>query len=56
MFIFVLTKRDGTPFGASSVLEEDIVEICARLGHTHPFGVLHYLATESIALFWSAAT
>ena len=54
MCIFVLMKRDGTPFDVTSVLEEDIIEICIRLGHTHPLGVLCYLVTESIALFWSA--
>ena len=36
---------------ASSISEEDIMEICMKKGHTHPLGVLHYLATESIILF-----
>ena len=36
---------------ASSILEEDIVEICIQKGHTHPLGVLCYLAMESIILF-----
>ena len=36
---------------ASSILEEDIVEVCIQKGHTHPLGVLHYLAMESIILF-----
>ena len=35
-------KRDGTPFNVTSVMEEDIVEIFIRLGHTHPMGVLCY--------------
>ena len=47
-------KRDGTPFDVTSVLEEDIIEICIRLGHTQPLGVLHYSARESIILFCSA--
>ena len=35
----------------SSISEEDIVEICMKKGHTHPSGVLHYSAMESIVLF-----
>ena len=35
----------------SSISEEDIVEICMKKGQTHPVGVLHYLAMESIVLF-----
>ena len=49
--LFVVTRPDGTPFDVTSVSEEDIVEICIKLGHTHPLGVLHYLAMESVALF-----
>ena len=51
MCIFMVTRKDGTPFDATSVLEEDILEICVTLGHAHPLGVLWYLATESVALF-----
>ena len=47
-------KRDGTLFDVTSVLEEDIIKICIRLGHIHPVGVLHYSATELIILFSSA--
>ena len=36
---------------ASSVTEEDINEICIKMGHVHPLGVLHYSATESVVLF-----
>ena len=36
---------------ASSISEEDIVELCTKQGHTHPLGVLHYLAVESVILF-----
>ena len=46
-----ITRKDGTPMDASSISEEDIVEICMKKGHTHPLGVLHYLAMESIILF-----
>ena len=31
--------------------EENIFEICIRLGNTHPLGVLCYSATKSIILF-----
>ena len=27
------------------------MEICVKKGHTHPLGVLHYSATESVILF-----
>ena len=53
MCLFVITQKDGTPFDAISVTEEDIIEICIKMGHTHPLGVLHYSAMESIALFSS---
>ena len=36
---------------ASSISEEDIMEICMKKGHTHPLGVLCYLAMESVVLF-----
>ena len=51
MCLFVLTRQDGTPFNATSKSEEDIMEICVWLGHTHPMGVLHYAAMELVALF-----
>ena len=46
-----ITRRDGTLMDASSISEEDIMEICMKKGHTHPLGVLHYSATESVILF-----
>ena len=36
---------------ASSISEEDIVEICVKWGSTCPLGVLCYSAAESIVLF-----
>ena len=36
---------------ASSISEEDIMEIYVKKGHTHPLGVLCYLAMESVILF-----
>ena len=38
MCVFIVMWKDGTPFDATSVLEEDILEICVTLGHTPPFG------------------
>ena len=54
MCILILMKRDGTPFDITSVLEEDIIEICVRQGHTHPLGVLCYPVTDLVILFQSA--
>ena len=54
MCIFVLTKSDGTLFNASSILEEDIIEMCIQFGHTHPEGVLWYSAIKSVMLFHAA--
>ena len=49
-----MTRGDGTPMDASSILEEDVIEICIQKGHTHPLGVLQYSAAESIILFGTA--
>ena len=49
--LLTITWGDGTPMDASSISEEDIVEICITRGHTCPLGVLHYSAVESIVLF-----
>ena len=49
-----ITRGDGTPMDASSISEEDIMEICAKKGHTCPLSVLHYLAMESVVLFSTA--
>ena len=43
-----ITRRDDTPMDASSISEEDIIELCITKGHTHPLGVLHYSATELV--------
>ena len=53
MCLFILTKGDGTLFYASSILEEDIIEICIQLGHTHPEGVLWYSAIKLVMLFYT---
>ena len=38
---------------ASSISEEDNIEICIMKGHTHPLGVLHYSTMELVVLFHS---
>ena len=40
MCVFIVTHKDGTPFEVTSIMEEDIVQLCMTLGHIHPFGVL----------------
>ena len=49
--IFIVTRKDGTSLDVTSVSEEDIIEICMTLGHTHPLGVLWYSVMELVALF-----
>ena len=49
-----IPRGDGTPMDASSISEENIVEICIWKGHTHPLGMLCYLAMESVILFGTA--
>ena len=36
MFVLVLVRSDGTLFDATSIQEEDIVELCVEVGQTHP--------------------
>ena len=54
MCVFIIMQKDGTPFNVTSVMEEDILQLCMALGHTHPLGVLWYLATQLVALFHMA--
>ena len=54
MCIVILTRDEGTLFGASSIQEEGIIEICIWLGHAHPKGVLQYSGVKSVRLFHSA--
>ena len=49
--MFIITRTDGTLLDVTSVTVEDIVDICMTLGHTHPLGLLWYLAIKSVALF-----
>ena len=48
--MFIITRKDGTPLTVTSVSEEDIMEICMTLGHTHPLDVLWYLLKDSVDL------
>ena len=54
MCLFVLPKGDGTLFNASSILEEEIIELCIWFGNRHPEGVLWYSAIKSVILFHTA--
>ena len=55
LLVVSITKRDGTPLDASSILEEDIVELCVRRVHTHPLDVLWYSMVDSVVLFSNVA-
>ena len=54
MCIFIVTYKDGTPFEVTSIMEEDIIQLCMTLGHVHPLGVLQYSTTELVILFHMA--
>ena len=51
--ILELTRGDSTLFDATSIQEEDIIEIGIWFGHTHPKGVLQYSVVELVMLFHS---
>ena len=51
LLLITITKGDGTPMDASSILEEDIIGICIQRVHTCPLGVLQYSAVDSAVLF-----
>ena len=44
MCVLAIARVDGTPFDATSIQEEDIVEIHVEVGQTHPKGVLQLSA------------
>ena len=48
LLVVSITKRDGTLLDASSILEEDIMELCIRWTHTCPLGVLRYSMADSV--------
>ena len=49
--MFIVTRKDGTPFNVTSITEKHIVEICITFVHTHNLGVLWYSVIELVALF-----
>ena len=51
LLVVSIVKRDGTLLDASSISEEDIVELCIRRAHTHPLGVLWYSMADSVVFF-----
>ena len=54
LLVVSIAKRDGTPLDASSISEEDIVELCIGRAHTRPLGVLWY-STVALVVFLSSA-
>ena len=51
LLLISITRGDGTPMDASSIMEEDIMEICIRRAHAHPLGVLQHSTAELVILF-----
>ena len=51
MYILVIARGDGIPFHATSIQEEDIIELCVKVGQTHPIGVIWLSAMESVILY-----
>ena len=55
LLVVSIAKRDGNPLDASSISEEDIVELCVRRAHTHPLGVLRFSVADSVVFFTNVA-
>ena len=55
LLVVSIVKRDGTLLDASSILKEDIVELCVRRAHTHLLGMLWYSAADSVVFLNDAA-
>ena len=51
LLVVSIIMGDGTPLDASSISEEDIVELCIRRVHTCPLGVLRFSVADSVVLF-----
>ena len=49
-----IARDDGSPFDATSIQEEDIIELCVSVGWAHPKSVLWLLGTELVIMFWSS--
>ena len=48
----VIARGNDTLFDATSIQEEDIVELCVKVWQTHPKGVLWLSVMELVILFW----
>ena len=46
-----IARGDGTLFDESSLQEEDIVELCVKVGQAHPECVLWVSAIELVIVF-----
>ena len=55
LLVVSIIRRDGTLLDASSISEEDIVELCIRRAHTCPLGVLQYSAADLVVFFNNVA-
>ena len=54
MCVLVLTRGNESQFDATSIQEENIIQLCIEMGQTHPEGVLQFLVTESVVMFHSS--
>ena len=54
MCALAIARGDGTLLDATFILEEDIFELCVKVGQVHPEGVLLLLVTELIIVFQSS--
>ena len=52
--VLTIARGDGSPFDASPLQEEDIVELCIGIGQAHPDGVLWLSVMESVIVFPSS--
>ena len=50
--VLVATQGDGTPLNPSFFKEQNVVELCIRLGLEHPEGVLWLMDTEAVLVYW----
>ena len=54
MCVLAIARSDGTLLYATSIQEEDIIELCVEVGQVHPKGVLWLSAMESVIVFQSS--
>ena len=54
MCVLAIARDDGTLFDPTSVQEEDIIELCVKVGQAHPKGVPWLSAMELVIVFWSS--